>query len=196
MDGYNDSIFTKIMLKMLMIKEKSMILYAIALLVGFLTFKLYAWKTLISKPSRENVVNQVASNDYINSRLIPQMDWFDKQSNSCKKKYQAIKLIQTILFASLPFLAGLVDKWGLLIYVIGLIGVILSILEGVLSFKNYHENWLNYRTKCEILKKHYNLYQNNVTPYNDNESLGKLIHLTEDYLGTEVNDWYFRNGKN
>lgn len=131
---------------------------------------------------------------YINTRLIPQINWFDSKSKECKYRYQCIKTIQIILLASLPFLAGLVGDYRFLVYVIGLIGVILSILEGLLSLKKYHEHWLIYRAKCEFLQKQLNLYIHKVYPYDTDKSNEELIKATESYLENETLNWHFRNG--
>lgn len=112
------------------------------------------------------IVNAWDVNDDPNiARIEEQINWYDKKSSIYQKKYKRIKLIEIVAAALIPFLAALhlSDPNVLfpltrvrLVAVVGtftaLLGVLITILEGVLQLQQYQQNWVTYRATCEALK--------------------------------------------
>ena len=112
------------------------------------------------------IVNAWDVNDDPNiARIEEQINWYDKKSSIYQKKYKRIKLIEIVAAALIPFLAALhfSDPNVLfpftrvrLVTVVGtftaLLGVLITILEGVLQLQQYQQNWVTYRATCEALK--------------------------------------------
>ena len=104
--------------------------------------------------------------DPIIARVEDQLNWYDKKSSKSQKQYKRIKLIEIIAAAFIPFLSALhFSDTGLhfpfisssaLTVVIGtttaLLGVLITILEGVLQLLQYQQIWVTYRATCESLK--------------------------------------------
>ena len=91
-------------------------------------------------------------------RIEEQINWYDAKSSVYQKKYKRIKLIEIVAAALIPFLAALhfSEKASDVTFIIGtvtaLLGVLITILEGVLQLQQYQKNWVTYRATCEALK--------------------------------------------
>lgn len=129
--------------------------------------------------------------DYVRDRVDNQIAWYDKKSLSCQKKYKTIQLIEIILAAVLPLLAGYTQIHYSIPIIIGLIGVAITILESVTKLYKYHENWIQYRSTCELLKYHKNLYETGSSPYNqEDETIDNIfVRNIEQIISSENNHW-------
>ena len=98
------------------------------------------------------------TSDPIIARLEDQINWYDKKSSNCQTKYKWIKSIEIIAAALIPFLSALhlSNTNSHLPITLGtitaLLGVLITILEGVLQLNQYHQTWVTYRATCEALK--------------------------------------------
>ena len=90
------------------------------------------------------------TDDPIFSRLEEQIVWYDRKSSSAQKAYKRMKVVEIFAAAVIPFLAGL--RMPQLAWVTGGLGVLITILEGVLHLNQYQEHWTNYRATCESLR--------------------------------------------
>ncbi len=95
-------------------------------------------------------------------RLDDQIDWYDRRSGTSQSMYKVIKLAQMMLAAAIPVLAGVrLDGHVLL----GALGALVVILEGVQQLYQFQQNWTTYRSTCEALKHEKYLYLGNAGPY-------------------------------
>lgn len=96
--------------------------------------------------------------DPIIARLEDQINWYDAKSSQCQKMYKWIKGIEIVAAALIPFLAALhlSDTNSHFPITMGtvtaLLGVLITILEGVLQLNQYQQVWVSYRATCEALK--------------------------------------------
>jgi len=83
-------------------------------------------------------------------RLEDQLAWYDRKSMANERTYKSIKVVEILAAAIIPFLVGL----GLphVSMVTGGLGVLITVLEGLLHLNQYQQNWINYRSTCEALK--------------------------------------------
>lgn len=96
--------------------------------------------------------------DPIIDRLEDQINWYDAKSIKLQKTYKRIKVVEIVSAAFIPFLsalhvsridAGLPVTFGT---ITALLGVLITLLEGVLQLNQYQQTWVNYRSTCEALK--------------------------------------------
>jgi hypothetical protein len=89
--------------------------------------------------------------DPIMARLEDQIGWYDRKSSANQRIYKRIKVIEIIAAAIIPLLAGvpLFKSWA---WVTGVLGVLVTVLEGLLHLNQYQQNWISYRSTCEALK--------------------------------------------
>ena len=96
--------------------------------------------------------------DPIIERLEDQISYYDTKSSRCQKSYKGIKLVEIISAALIPFLAALhvadTHDYVKAAFAIAtaLLGVLITILEGVLQLQQYQQIWVTYRATCEALK--------------------------------------------
>jgi len=96
--------------------------------------------------------------DPILARIEDQINWYDAKSGKSQKSYKRIKLVEIVAAALIPFLSALHisdANWHLPITlgtITALLGVLITILEGVLQLQQYQQIWVTYRATCEALK--------------------------------------------
>lgn len=106
---------------------------------------------------------KLPESDPIMERLEDQLAWYDRKSMSNQRAYKRIKISEILAAAIIPFLAGL----GLpnTRIVIASLGVLITVLEGLLHLNQYQQNWINYRSTCEALKHEKYTYLGKAAPY-------------------------------
>jgi Protein of unknown function (DUF4231) len=114
------------------------------------------------------------SDDPTWDRMEDQIDWYDRKSIRYQKIYKRIKIIEIIAAAAIPFLSALDISVGgkggsghLVSVTIGVLGILITILEGVLQLNQYQQNWIAYRSTCESLKHEKYTYLAKAAPYKD-----------------------------
>ncbi len=96
-------------------------------------------------------------------RLEDQIGWYDRKSISAQRTYKRIKIVEIIAAAAIPFLAAF--KFSFMPMVTGVLGVIITVLEGMLHLNQYQELWIAYRSTCESLKHEKYTYLGKASPY-------------------------------
>jgi len=106
---------------------------------------------------------QLRDSDPIIERLEDQLAWYDRKSLANQRAYKRIKVTEILAAAIIPFLAGLgLPHTGI---VTGGLGVLITVLEGLLHLNQYQQNWITYRSTCEALKHEKYTYLGNAAPY-------------------------------
>jgi hypothetical protein len=101
--------------------------------------------------------------DPIFERLEDQIAWYDRKSLANQRKYKRIKVAEIVAAAAIPFLSSV--KLSYITMVTGGLGVVITILEGLLHLNQYQENWIAYRSTCESLKHEKYTYLGKASPY-------------------------------
>src|SRR5271165_123864 len=106
-------------------------------------------------------------------RLEDQIEWYDRKSAQYQKIYKGIKIVEIIAAAAIPFLSALNISQGntngphYVSWIIGGLGVLITVLEGMLQLNQYQQNWIAYRSTCEGLKHEKYTYLAKAAPYKD-----------------------------
>jgi hypothetical protein len=96
----------------------------------------------------------VADDDPTMQRLEDQIKWYDSRSLKNQRIFKVLKMVVILAAALIPFLVGLnVPKW-----IIGGLGILIAVIEGLQQMNQYHPNWITYRSTCEALKHEKFLY--------------------------------------
>ena len=106
---------------------------------------------------------KLPDSDPIMERLEDQLSWYDRKSMASQRAYKRIKVIEILAAATIPFLAAL-QRPHVAMVTAGL-GVLITVLEGMLHLNQYQQNWINYRSTCEALKHEKYTYLGNAAPY-------------------------------
>jgi hypothetical protein len=97
------------------------------------------------------------------ARLEDQIAWYDRKSRSAQRIFKRAKIVEILAAAVIPFLAAVSFPYDKLVTA-GL-GVLITILEGVLHLNQYQQLWNTYRSTCESLKHEKFVYLADAGPY-------------------------------
>jgi hypothetical protein len=131
---------------------------------------------------------KLSDSDPIMERLEDQLAWYDRKSMVNQRMYRRIKVLEIVAAATIPFLASL----GLphIIIVTGGLGVLITVLEGLLHLNQYQQNWINYRSTCEALKHEKYTFLGKASPYaNVSDPHALLAERIESLVSQEHAKW-------
>jgi hypothetical protein len=114
------------------------------------------------------------SADPIIERLEDQIRWYDLKSGSNMHWYKRLKISEVASAAVIPFLAASTNIPHA-VFITGILGVLVTVFEGMLQLNQYHENWIRYRSTCESLKHEKYIYLGNAGPYTNVEKPRSLL---------------------
>lgn len=87
--------------------------------------------------------------DLILRRLEDQIVWYDRKSQHNQRTFKRIKVTEIVAAALIPFISA-TNIPHLALVTAGL-GVLITVLEGLLHLNQYQQNWITYRSTCEQL---------------------------------------------
>lgn len=97
-------------------------------------------------------------------RLEDQISWYDRKSMINQRYFKRIKIIEIAAAALIPFLSAFRNMPQLAL-VSGGLGVVITVLEGLLHLNQYQQNWITYRSTCEALRHEKYVYLAKAGPY-------------------------------
>lgn len=128
--------------------------------------------------------------EYLNDRLEDQIKWYDSKSQSNQKRYKAIRLIEIIAAASIPFLSGYIkEDTSPIKLIVGGLGFAIAIITAAIGLYQFQENWIKYRTACESLKREKFLFATKTEPYHLENPFPILVQRVEAILSKENIQW-------
>jgi hypothetical protein len=101
--------------------------------------------------------------DPIMERLEDQIAWYDRKSMTNQRYFKRTKTVEIAAAAIIPFLAAF--SLPRVMWVTGGLGVLITVLEGMLQLNQYQQNWIAYRSTCESLKHEKYVYLGKASPY-------------------------------
>lgn len=121
-------------------------------------------------------------------RLEDQIAWYDRKSRYNQRLYKLIKVIEIVTAALIPLIAGLKLPHALG-FTAGL-GVLITVLEGLLHLNQYQLNWTTFRSTCEALKHEKFVYLAHGSPYgSDGGPHALLAERIESLVSQEHAKW-------
>ncbi len=124
---------------------------------------------------------------YLKERYEDQINWYDKKSASNQKLYRYFQWSVIILATITPVLVAMPQKtrWPAII-----IAALVAIGTSILKTFKYQENWINYRTTCETLRKEIHFYRAGLGDYRDSEDREALfVERVESLISRENTMW-------
>ena len=150
-------------------------------------FLFYRRQDLEYSPMSSSIAS-TPSSDPIMDRLEDQIAWYDRKSQINQRYYKRIKVTEIVAAALIPFLSA-VDFKHVLVVTAGL-GVLITVLEGLLHLYQFQQNWTNYRSTCEQLKHEKYLYLGEASPYsNAADRRALLAERIESLVSQEHAKW-------
>lgn len=128
--------------------------------------------------------------EYFEKRLDDQIKWYGNKSQKCQRFYKWLKSFSYILALALPPLGYYADCTPCSKFSIAMIGLVIAALEFFSSLNKYHENWIQYRTTCELLKHEKYLYCTRAGGYTTAaDPFKELVERCESIISSENIDW-------
>ena len=126
--------------------------------------------------------------DPIFARLEDQITWYDRKSIANQRTFKRIKVVEIISAALIPLFSGL--KIPCLVYATAGLGVLITVLEGLLHLNQYQQNWITYRSTCEALKHEKYMFLAHAAPYaNVADPRALLAERVESLVSQENAKW-------
>ena len=130
---------------------------------------------------------------YLKERYEDQINWYDKKSIWNQKMYRRFQWIVIVLSAITPVLVAIVairpEVKGTSWLAVGISALVAIGTTSLKTFK-YQENWINYRTTCETLKKEIHFYKAGIIEYKDAEDPeGLFVERVESLISRENTMW-------
>jgi hypothetical protein len=88
--------------------------------------------------------------DVTMERLEDQINWYDQRSMKDQHYFKWMKVIVIIAAALIPLLSG--KPFPSSPWVVGGLGVLIAVVEGLQLLYQFQANWINYGSTCEALK--------------------------------------------
>lgn len=88
--------------------------------------------------------------NYIKERIDPQVVWYDKKSKSYKRYFFLGNIFILVTSTLIPFFISFEADYFK--YIIGFMGVLITVVTGMLNLFGFYQKWLLYRTTSEKLK--------------------------------------------
>jgi Protein of unknown function (DUF4231) len=118
-------------------------------------------------------------------RLEDQLEWYDRKSGDCQKSYKRVKLIQLVVGATVPVVAGLQISAA----VTATLAALVVVAEGAQQLYQWQTNWVQYRSTAEALKHEKYLYLAAAGPYSTEDRQRVLAERLEGLVSQEHAKW-------
>lgn len=138
---------------------------------------------------------EITEEEYLENRLNHQIKWYSNKSMRSQRKYKVFKMLEILFAALIPVLSIFSKDLIQLTWVIASLGGGITIIEGWLSTNKYHENWIEYRSICEILKQEKYMFLTKTGVYNTQAKFKFLVERTESIISKENINWANLNVK-
>lgn len=133
---------------------------------------------------------------YVQGRYQDQIQWYNSRSLHNQRCYRTYQWILNIFSALTPVLLAIdfcldnsLWRWSTLIS-----AIIVALSSSVLKIFKYQENWIDYRTTCETLKKEIYYYRARAQEYAEAEDCERLfVERVESLISRENTIWLTRN---
>jgi len=126
--------------------------------------------------------------NYLKDRYEDQISWYSNSASRNKRYYTLFQWSVIVLSATLPVLiASVPDAWQ---WITVTLSITLAIgTAGLKTFK-FQENWINYRTISETLKKEKHFYDANLDDYAEaSEREALFVDRVESLISRENTLW-------
>ena len=128
--------------------------------------------------------------EYIERRLEDQISWYGDKAAWNQKWFKRLQVIVIVAAALIPFVSGLAATdsiWDE--FIVGALGVLVAALTALLGLYKFQENWIQYRSTCESLKREKHVFLAGVSPYSGDEAFELLVERVESLISSEHTNW-------
>jgi hypothetical protein len=139
-------------------------------------------------------MNKKDFEDYQKGRYQNQIDWYDRKAIQNHNRYKLLQWATLVLSVVTPIL--IIVETGHSKWIVVAIAALVAISTAALKTFKYQENWINYRTTCETLRKEIHFYNACIQGYEaveDKEAL--FVERVESLISRENTLWIVTHEK-
>jgi hypothetical protein len=125
---------------------------------------------------------------YLEQRVRDQIDWYDRKSLWNQKWFRRLRVFEIVAAAMIPFLTAVPDMMYVK-YIIGGLGVLITVVAGVLALFQFQERWTEYRMTYESLKRERFLFLTSADPYAGADGFPVFVQRFETLISKENLGW-------
>ncbi len=132
------------------------------------------------------------SYNYIDSRLLPQIKYYETLSKRSHNKYRIMSISNIVLTALIPVISLSPIDSIIVKYVVAILSAIVSIFTSVIYLDKYKETWIQFRTTAESIKSEYAKFCSHTCDYkniNNEERINLLITRCENLMNDSHTNW-------
>lgn len=136
-----------------------------------------------------------STKDYIECRLLDQMQWYDRKSAEKQRRFKVLSLAAIVINAAIPVVM-LLSEYGVAVRVgIAAFSAAAGAIGAVVNLCRYQDLWVQYRAGCEYLEGvlyRYFMHIGEFAPVADDPvQCDRLLQsLCEDYFSNENGTWH------
>ena len=133
-------------------------------------------------------MNEQEFSHFIKNRYEKELDWYDQKAVHNKKIHDLLQVVVIVFSAVTPVLI-LINESNLRIFAV-LTSVIIAISTSAIKTFRFHENWLNYRTTAETMRREHSLYNTGAGDYSDADDRQRFfVERIESLISRESTKW-------
>jgi hypothetical protein len=127
---------------------------------------------------------------YFKERLEGQIKWYSTKSRLYKRIYFTLSITEIAAASSIPFLVSYItEKNPEFKILVGILGIIISIITGLIALLKCQELWIEYRITCESLKHERYLFETRTKPYDQEDAFHLFVENVEELISKEHSKW-------
>ena len=130
----------------------------------------------------------LSQREYLSERLEDQIDWYDRKSVWNQRWFKRLRAVEIVAAALIPFLTAIPDA-ATMRYVVGGLGVVITVVASMLALHQFQERWAEYRAACESLKMERYLFLTGTEPYAGTDAFPTLVRRAEALISKETASW-------
>lgn len=138
--------------------------------------------------TRADAPGSLNAGQYLSERVQDQIAWYEKKSAWNQRWFKRLRIIEILAAALIPFLTAVPDPPNMRL-VIGGLGVVITVVAGILALFQFQERWTEYRATSESLKKERFLFLTGAEPYADANAFPVFVQRVETLLANENTGW-------
>jgi hypothetical protein len=149
----------------------------------------------LSEDLRGEYMDKGKFDEYVNGRYKNQIDWYSGRASTNKNWYQSFQWGVIVLSASVPVMVASIPEGYQWITIA--ISILLAIGTAALKTFKFQENWVNYRTISETLKKELHFYNAALDDYaNSEDAEAQFVERVESMISRENSLWVTTHKQN
>jgi hypothetical protein len=128
--------------------------------------------------------------EYLKNRVEDQIDWYSAKSKLNKSWYIRLEIAAILLSVSIPFVSNFMSGQALWVkHCVSFMGVAIAAITGLLALMKYRDNWIEYRSTAEMLRRERYMYITKSGGYAGKGRFNLFVQSIEGILSREISQW-------